>query len=219
MVWRLFSSLLIFQVLLWVRWGIFSHFVFLRFLLFPMLLIHSAFQFCSHVLLQMFPYHPVVGMCCCIHPIFFSLLWSVLFCLYYFILSRYHFSIPTFVSTVWCYFSLFVPCSSVLPLILSFSCQLESTLKQVCARLNDSSQYSRWYYQCCGLDRFDSSSDFQSFQSFFPALWGPFQAQQLKLVSPWPTCSNVCFVLWQDPSISLSFCFLIFFLPAHWPSG
>ena len=79
---------------------------------FPTLLIHLAFLlyslcpiFCSKIVL--FPYHPVGDTCQCIHPQFagrsFSLFWNVLFCLYCFILFRYHFYLPSF-TIYYCYY-------------------------------------------------------------------------------------------------------------------
>ena len=48
---------------------------------------------------------------------------------------------------------------------------LESEWQQISSGLRDSSQYSQ---QCFNQDGFDSSSDFQLFQSSFSNLWGPF---------------------------------------------
>ena len=45
---------------------------------------------------------------------------------------------------------------------------------------------------------------------FFRILWRLFQMHQLQLASPTPSCFSVFFVLWQDPSIRLSFRFLLF---------
>ena len=51
---------------------------------------------------------------------------------------------------------------------------------------------------------------FPSHPAPLPRLWEPFQVRQLQLVSPSLSCSTAFLVLGQDPSICLSFRFLLF---------
>ena len=69
--------------------------------------------------------------------------------------------------------------------------------------------------KCCNLGGLDSSSDFQFLEVFFTGLWGVSQAHQLQVISPPPPCSTDFLVLWQSPSLSLSFRFFYFHSVIH----
>ena len=78
---------------------------------FPMLLVHSDFLLYSlhsqYFTLKLFCFL-VIQLLVCFHAFsshllveFFSLFWNILFYLHCFILSQYHFSLPSFASTSW----------------------------------------------------------------------------------------------------------------------
>ena len=95
-----------------------------------MLLIHLfflLFSLSSPILLQIYfvSCHQVVGMCLCIIPLYsgkiVSLLWTILFCLYCFLQSRYLFSLPSFASTFWFISSSCIVCFTCVA--FTFLCQ------------------------------------------------------------------------------------------------
>ena len=86
-----------------------------------------------------------------------------------------------------------------------------SEWQQVSSGIQYSPQYSGQSQQSYGLYSLDSIFDFQFF-SFFPRPWGPFQVHQFQVVSLILSCATAFSALWQDPSISLPFCFLSFSL-------
>ena len=96
--------------------------------------------------------------------------------------------------------------------ILAGGLSLEFEWQQVSLALQDSSKYSGWSQQCCSLHGLDSSTDFLFFQSFFPFLCGLILVHQLHQVLSSPSCSTGFLVLWQGPSICLSFCYISFSL-------
>ena len=89
--------------------------------------------------------------------------------------------------------------------VLTGSFSLKSKWQQISSGFQDSSKYSNWSYECCGLDGLIFFSDLQFLQS-------PFQVQQLQLVSLSPSCFTTFSALKQDPSICLFFYFLLFSL-------
>ena len=74
--------------------------------------------------------------------------------------------------------------------------------------LSDSFEYSRWFWQCCGLPGFNSSLNLQ-----FPlsGIWLPFQVFQLLMISPWLSCFTTFYAKFGYFS-AISFSFKILFL-------
>ena len=94
-----------------------------------------------------------------------------------------------------------------------FLTSMESDRQQASSGLQNFSQYSGRSRQCCNLDGFDFSTDFQLFQSLTQVLRKPFQLHQLQLVFLHPQARSkywaifsisFTFILWssgrQDPS-------------------
>ena len=92
----------------------------------------------------------------------------------------------------------FTPCEFFQPANIS-ELSVESEWKQVFSGLQASLQYSGQFHQCCNLNRLNSYSDFQ----FFGDL------PSMRTMIGITINSTVFLVLWQNPSICLSFHFLL----------
>ena len=71
------------------------------------------------------------------------------------------------------------------------------------------SKYCSRTYKCCYLNGLDVPLISFS-RNHFPSILGPFQVHKLQMVSLSSTCYRIYLVLRQDPSICLSFRFLLF---------
>ena len=80
---------------------------------------------------------------------------------------------------------------------------------QVFLGLQDFSQYSSWSQQCRHLNDRDSSSDFQLFQYFYQSFGDSSEHTYENWYHRHQHVAQIFLVLWQGPSIFLSFHFLL----------
>ena len=98
----------------------------------------------------------------------------------------------TFNIYVYYYYYYYTSCESCTPALFD-RLSMEFERQQITSGLQDSSQYSVRFHQCCSLDGLDSSSDFQFFQSSSHVFGGLLHAHQLQLLLLWPSCSTAFF--------------------------
>ena len=86
---------------------------------------------------------------------------------------------------------------------------MEFEWQQVTLRLQNSFQYSDQPQQCCSLDNSSSSSDFQLFQSPYPAAGDSSKWGQLQLVSSLLTFFFAFLILWRGQGTFCLHSFLV----------